>query len=73
MWVQMGAGREGAAWWQPVKTPGVRAGARIRAQSPRPGGTAAAARARISGGRSTRSGGGCRTGDVKAAASAAGR
>ena len=37
---------EGAAWRQPAVTAGVRAGARIRAQSPRPVGTAATARAR---------------------------
>ena len=52
-------------------TAGVRAGACIHAQRPRPGGTAAAARARRCGSRSD-SGGGCHTGDMKTAASATG-
>ncbi len=53
-------------------TADVRAGACIHAQRPRPGGTAAAARARRCGSRSD-SGGGCHTWDVKTAASATAR
>jgi hypothetical protein len=51
---------------------GVRAGACIHAQRPRPGGTAAVARARRCGSRAD-SGGGCHTGDMKTAASAPAR